>query len=182
MNLKRLIKILTETTEISYLIIGMRNPKSKILEEQLQRLNSERFTLEKNLTEEIQRLKYELNKQRNNFSQIREQEINNLNQSISQLTAQKQQIEVQYNQLSHEYQTLLQNMNTLSADQSQYLNVFQTKEKQNQDDRKLYETVYNKAIAEKDSIQKEVMDSDFFKVVKIPRVSLKIFITFRVLP
>ena len=108
---------------------GNERAKVKDLEEQLHRLSNERFTLEKNLTEEVQRLKYELNEQRNNFCQIRQQEITNLNQSINQLTAQKQQIEAQYNQLSHEYQTLLQNMNTLSTDQSQYLNALQTKEK-----------------------------------------------------
>ena len=142
------------------LLFNYENEKSRArgLEEQLQRLNSEKYALEKNMTDEIQRLKYELDEQRKNFSQIREQEINNLNQSINQLTSQKQQIEAQYNQLSQEYQTLLQSMNTLSADQSQYLNALQSKEKQNQDDRKLYETVYNKAIAEKDNIQKEAFE------------------------
>ena len=57
------------------------NERSKVrdLEERLQQLNTERFNLERNLTSEIQRLKHELSEQRNNFTAIREQEINNLN-------------------------------------------------------------------------------------------------------
>ena len=139
------------------LVFNYENERRKVkdLEDQLQRLNEERFALERNLTDEIRSLKYELNEQRNNFSQIRQQEINRLNESINQITAQKQQIELQYNQLNQQYQGLLQNMNALSTDQNQYLNTLQDKEKQIQDDRNLYNSNYNAVVAEKNNIQKD---------------------------
>ena len=139
------------------LVFNYENERRRVkdLEDQLQRLNEERFALERNLSDEIRRLKHELNEQRNTFSQMREQEINRLNESINQITAQKQQIEVQYNQLNQEYQNLLQNMNALSTDQNQYLSTLQAKENQIQDDRKIYDTNYNAIVAEKNNIQKD---------------------------
>ena len=131
------------------------NYKIKNLEERLENLNKEKFKLERNLSEEIQRLKYELNEQRGSFSQIREQEINKLNESISLLNSQKQQIENQYNNLYNEYQTMMQNMNALSSDQSQYLENLRAKEKQQQEDRNVYQTNYNQIVAEKNNIQNE---------------------------
>ena len=127
----------------------------KDLEDQLQRLNEERFTLERNLSYEIRSLKNELNEQRNNFSQIRQQEINRLNESINQITAQKQQIEGQYNNLNRQYQGLLQNMNALSTDQNQYLSTLQAKEKQILDDRNVYNSNYNTIVTEKNNLQKD---------------------------
>ena len=109
---------------------------------------------------EIQQLvmNHKLETDDNTFSQIREQEINRLNQSINQLNAQKQHIEVQYNNLNQEYRSLLQNMNALSTDQNQYLSTLQAKEKQIQDDRKIYDTNYNAVVAEKNNIQKDAED------------------------
>ena len=142
------------------LVFNYENERRKVkdFEDQLQRLNEERFTLERNLSGEIRRLKHELNEQRNNFSQMREQEINRLNESINQMNTQKQQIEGQYNQLNQEYQNLLQNMNALSTDQNQYLSTLQVKEKQILDDRNVYNTNYNTIVMEKDNIQKEAQN------------------------
>ena len=136
------------------------NERSKVrdLEDRLQQLNTERFQLERNLTSEIQRLKHELSEQRNNFTAIREQEINNLNQFINQLNSQKQQIENQYAQLYSEYQNMVKNMNALSADQSQYLNALQAKDKQQEEDRNVYNTNYNNIVAEKNSIEKDKLN------------------------
>ena len=125
----------------------------KNLEDQLQILNRDRFKLERDLSTEVYRLKHELDEQRNNFSQIRSQGIDNLNASVNQLNTQKQQLEAQYNQLNQEYQSLVHNMNSFTTDQNHYLQQLQIKDKQQQDDRKLYETVYNTVVAEKDSIQ-----------------------------
>ena len=136
------------------------NERSKVrdLEDRLQQLNTERFELERNLTSEIQRLKHELSEQRKTFTAIRDQEINNLNQSINQLNSQKQQIENQYNQLYSEYQNMVKNMNALSADQSQYLNALQAKDKQQEEDRNAYNTNYNNIVAEKNSIEKDKLN------------------------
>ena len=151
MNIKAAYqKLEQDNRDLSY---KYENEKARIkgLEDQLQRLQSEKFEIERNLTAEIQRLKYELNEQRNSFSNIREQEINALNQKINQLTTEKQQVEAQLNNLYNEYQ----NINQMSAGQNQYLDSLKAKEKQHEEERKYYKTVYDNIAAEKDNLQAE---------------------------
>lgn len=80
-------KIQHENRDLKY---KYQNEKSRVkdLEDQLQRLTTERFKLERELSNQIQRLKNDLNEQRTNFSRIREQSINELNLKINELITQ----------------------------------------------------------------------------------------------
>ena len=108
----------------------------------MQNIYREKQELERNLMNEIQMLNQRLNEQ-NNFSQMRQQEIINLNHSISQLNAEKQERENQYNNLYNEYQSLIQNVNNLPSNNLQAINALQAKDNQNQ---QYIEQIKNEAI------------------------------------
>ena len=81
---------------------------------------------------EVQVLTQRINEQQSSFSQMRQQEIINLNQSISQLNAEKQEKEDMYNNLCNEYQTLVNNINNLPSNNFQVMNALQAKDNENQ--------------------------------------------------
>ena len=70
--------------------------KTRDLEQKMQNLHKEKLDLERNLMSEIQSLNQSLNEQQGTFSQMRQQEISNLNNAITQLNTQKQKKEVTY--------------------------------------------------------------------------------------
>ena len=110
---ERLEKNLTEKDRnIRDLNYNLNNEQAKTrdLGAQMQNLDKEKHKLEKNLTNEIQLLNQRLSEQQSNFSQMRQQEIINLNNSITQLNADKQEKENLYNNLYNEYQTLIKYM------------------------------------------------------------------------
>ena len=109
----------------------------------MQNLHREKYEIEKNLTNEIQLLNQRLSEQQSNFSQLRQQEINKLNQSINQLNAEKQEKDTLYNNLYIEYQTLVQNVNNLPSNNLQAMNALQAKDSQNQ---QYIEQIKNEAI------------------------------------
>ena len=81
---------------------------------------------------ELQLLNQRMIEQQSTFSQMRQQEIINLNNSITQLNAEKQEKDNIYNNLYNEYQTLIQNVNNLPSNNLQAITALQTKDTQNQ--------------------------------------------------
>ena len=55
---------------------------------------------------------------------------------------------------------MVNNMNALSVGQNQYLNALQAKDKQQEEDRNIYNTKYNNIVVEKNSIEKGSYRSD----------------------
>ena len=117
--------------------------KTRDLGQQMQNIYREKQELERNLMNEIQMLNQRLSEQQSNFTQMRQQEIINLNQSINQLNAEKQEKDNLYNNLYNEYQTLVQNVNNLPSNNLQAINALQAKDNQNQ---QYIEQIKNEAI------------------------------------
>ena len=123
--------------------LGNEQAKTRDLGQQMQNLHKDKYELERNLTNEIQLLNQRLSEQQSNFSYMRQQEIINLNQSITQLNAEKQEKDTMYNNLYNQYQTLVQNVNNLPSNNLQAINALQVKDNQNQ---QYIEQIKNEAI------------------------------------
>ena len=132
---ERLEKNLTDKDrnirDLNY-ILNNEQAKTRDLGQQMQNLHREKQELERNLMNEIQLLNQRLNEQQGTFSQIRHQEIINLNNSITQLNAEKQEKENLYNNLYNEYQILVNNINSLPSNNLQAITALQTKDNQSQ--------------------------------------------------